>query len=262
MKDTILKECHDGPLAGHGGAKCTTTFLKKSYYWPNLKDNAEEYVKICLTCKQNQTFNKKQTGLLQPLPILEGLWESVSMDFMVSLPPSRGFDAIMVVVDRFSKMAHFIRTKDEAMAQKKGRLFFTHVFKHHGLPKDIVSNRNPKFISKFWRALWKRMGSELKMNISFRPQTDGQIERVNIMIQQFLSNYVAVDQQDWVDHLKLTEFCYNNSEHSATRFTPFQMVTGKSPIVPMTWAAHGQTPSDASEEMPMVTQLDEERRRL
>jgi len=103
------------------------------------------------------------------------------------------------------------------------------------------------------------MGSELKMSTSFCPQTDGQTERVNLVIQQFLKNYVAADQQDWVDHLELAEFCYNNSEHSATGSTPFQMVTGKSPIVPMTWAAHGQPPSDASEEMPMVTQLDEER---
>ncbi len=100
------------------------------------------------------------------------------------------------------------------------------------------------------------------MSTSFRPQTDGQIERVNLVIQQFLRNYVAPDQQDWVDHLELAEFCYNNSEHSATRSTPFQMVMGKSPIVPMIWAAHGQPSSDVSEEVPMVTQLDEERRRL
>jgi hypothetical protein len=102
------------------------------------------------------------------------------------------------------------------------------------------------------------MGSKLKMSTSFRPQTDGQTERVNLVIQQFLRNYVAADQQDWVDHLELAEFCYNNSEHSATGATPFQMVTGKSPIVPTTWV--GQPPSDASEEVPMVTQLDEERR--
>jgi hypothetical protein len=262
MKDTLLKECHDGPLTSHGGAKCTTTFLKKSYYWPNLKDSAEAYVKTCLTCQQNRTLNKKQAGLWQPLPILEGPWESVSMDFMVSLPPSRGFDAIMVVVDRFSKMAHVIPTKDEATTQETGRLFFSHVFKHHGLPKDIVSDRDPKFISKFWRALWKHMGLKLKMSISFRPQTDGQTERVDLVIQQFLRNYVAADQQDWVDHLELAKFYYNNSEHSATGSTPFQMVTGKSPIVPMTWAAQGQPSSDASEEVSMVTQLDEKRRRL
>jgi len=118
------------------------------------------------------------------------------MDFMVNLPPSRGFDAIMVVVDRFSKMAHFIPTKENVTAQEMGRLFFTHVFKHHGLPKDIVSDRDPKFTSKFWRALWKRMGMELKMSTSFRPQTDGQTERVNLVIQQFLRNYVVANQQD------------------------------------------------------------------
>ncbi len=104
------------------------------------------------------------------------------MDFMISLPPSRGFDAIMVVVDWFGKMAHFISTKDNVTAQEIGRLFFTHVFKHHGLPKDIVSDQDPKFTSKFWQALWKRMGSELKMSTSFRPQTDGQIKKVNLVI--------------------------------------------------------------------------------
>jgi hypothetical protein len=262
MRNTFLKECQDGPLPSHGGAKRTTTFLKKSYNWPNLKDDAEQYVKTCLTYQQNRTLNKKQASLLQPLPIPQGPWESVSMDFMVSLPPSKGFDAIMVVVDRFSKMVHFIPTKDEATAQETGRLFFSHIFKHHGLPKDIVSDRDPKFTSKFWRALWKCMGSKFKMSTSFRPQTDGQTERVNLVIQQFLRNYVAVDQQDWVDHLELAEFCYNNSAHSATGSTPFQMVTGKSPIVPMTWAALGQPSSDTSEEVPMVTQLDEERKRL
>ncbi len=100
------------------------------------------------------------------------------------------------------------------------------------------------------------------MSTSFCPQTDGQTERVNLVIQQFLRNYVATNQQDWVDHLELAKFCYNNSEHSAIRSTPFQMVTSKSPIVPMTWVAHGQPLSDASEEVPMVTQLDEKRRRL
>jgi len=100
------------------------------------------------------------------------------------------------------------------------------------------------------------------MSTSFRPQTDGQTERVNLVIQQFLRNYVMADQQDWVDHLELAKFCYNNSKHSATGSTPFQMVTSKSPIMPMTWVAQKQPLSDASEEVPMVTQLDEEKQRL
>jgi hypothetical protein len=103
-----------------------------------LKDDVEESVKIYLTCQQHQTLNKKQARLLQPLPIPRVPWESVSMDFMVSLPPSKGFDAIMVVVDQFNKMAHFIPTKENATTQETGRLFFTHMFKHHGLPKEIM----------------------------------------------------------------------------------------------------------------------------
>ncbi len=196
LREVLLKECHDGPLASHGGVKRTIIFFKKSYYWPNLKDDAEEYVMTCLTCQQNRTLNKKQTRFLRPLSILKGPWESVSMDFMVSLPPSRGFDAIMVEVDRFSKMAHFIPTKDNAMTQETRRLFFTYVFKHHGVPKDIVLDRDPKFTSKFWRIFWKYMGSELKMSIAFQPETDGQIERVNLVIQQFVRNYVTANQND------------------------------------------------------------------
>jgi hypothetical protein len=116
------------------------------------------------------------------------------MDFMVNLPPSRGFDAIMVVVDRFSKMAHFIPTKESATTQEMGRLLFMHMFKHHGLPKDILLNRDPKFSSKFWRTLWMCMGSKLKMSASFQPQIDGETEKVNFVIQQFLRNYVAAYQ--------------------------------------------------------------------
>jgi hypothetical protein len=104
---------------------------------------------------------------LRPLLIPEGSWESVSMHFMVNFPPSRGFDAIIMVVDQFSKMAHFIPTKESATAQGTGRLFFTHVFKHHGLSKDIMSDQNPRFINKFWQVLWKCMELELKMSTSF-----------------------------------------------------------------------------------------------
>jgi hypothetical protein len=109
-----------------------------------LKDSAEEYVKTCLTCQQNWTLNKKQAGLLQPLPIPEGPWESVSMDFMVGLPPSRGFDAIMVVVDRFSKMAHFIPTKDEATAQEIGKVVLHTCFQAPWPPKGHSFGSRPK----------------------------------------------------------------------------------------------------------------------
>ncbi len=133
----------------------------------------------------------------------------------------------MVVVDQFSKMAHFIPTKESVTAQETGRLFFMQVFKHHNLFKDIMSDWNPKFTSKFWWALWKRMGLEFKMSTSFRPQTDGQTKRVNLVVQQFQKNYVVADQQNWVDHLELAKFCYNKIGAFGNRFHTFSNGEGQ-----------------------------------
>ena len=182
LRLALLKECHDGPVAGHRGVKPTLAELVKNYYWPNLRDDVEQYLKSCVTCQQNRTQFRKEAGLLRPLPIPTKCWESVSMDFMTHLPESKGFDSIMVVVDRVSKMAHFVPTRDTATAQEVGRLYFDKVVKHHGMQKSIISDRDPKFTSRFWRALWKKLGTELKMSTAFRPQTDGQTERVNLVL--------------------------------------------------------------------------------
>ena len=104
------------------------------------------------------------------------------MDFMIHLPESKGFDSIMVVVDRVSKMAHFVPTRDTVTAQEVGRLYFDKVVKHHGMQKNIISDRDPKFTSRFWRALLKKLGMELKMRTTFWPQTDGQTEQVNLVL--------------------------------------------------------------------------------
>ena len=104
------------------------------------------------------------------------------MDFMTHLPESKGFDTIMVVVDRVIKMAHFVPTRDTATTQEVGQLYFDKVVKHHGMQKSIILDRDPKFTSHFWRALWKKLDTELKMSTAFWPQTDGQMERVNLVL--------------------------------------------------------------------------------
>ena len=172
LRLALLKECHDGPVVGHHGVKPTLAELAKNYYWPNLRNDVEQYVKSCVTCQQNRTQFHKEAGLLRPLPILTKCWESVSMDFMTHLPESKGFDSIMVVVDRVSKMPHFVPsqcvpTRDTATAQEVGRLYFDKVVKHHGMQKSIISDRDPKFTSYFWRALWKKWSTELKMSTAF-----------------------------------------------------------------------------------------------
>ena len=149
LRLALLKECHNGPVAGHRGVKPTLAELVKNYYWPNLRDDVEQYVKSCVTCQQNRTQFRKEAGLLRPLPIPSKCWKSVSMDFMTHLPESKGFDSIMVVVDRVSKMAHFVPTRDTATAQEVGQLYFDKVVKHHGMQKNIISDRDPKFTSRF-----------------------------------------------------------------------------------------------------------------
>ena len=135
------------------------------------------------------------------------------MDFMTHLQESKGFDSIMVVVDRVSKMAHFVPTRDTAMTQEVGQLYFDKVVKHHGMQKSIILDRDPKFTSRFWHALWKKLGTELKMSTAFWPQTDGQTERVNLVLQEYLRNYVNADQTDWVDHISMAKFSYNNTKY-------------------------------------------------
>ena len=137
----------------HRGVKPTLAELVKNYYWPNLRDDVEQYVKSCVTCQQNRTQFRKEAGLLRPLSIPTKCWESVSMDFMTHLPESKGFDSIMVVIDRVSKMAHFVPTRDTATAQEVSRLYFDKVVKHHRMQKSIILDRDPKFTSRFWRAL-------------------------------------------------------------------------------------------------------------
>jgi hypothetical protein len=161
------------------------------------------------------------------------------MDFITSLPESRGSDAIFVVVDRFSKLARMEPTKGTATAFETAVLFFNVWWRHHGLPKVIVSDRDPKFTSAFWRHLFRRMKTKLTFSTAFHPQTDGQTERVNGVLNQYLRNYVSADQSDWSEYLGLAEFSYNASRHSATGESPFKVAYGVEPLMPADLALEG-----------------------
>ena len=201
--------------------------------------------------------------MLRPLPIPNKCWESISMDFMTHLPKSKGFDSIMVVVDRVSKMAHFVPSRDTATAQEVGRLYFDKVVKHHGMQKSIISNRDPKFTSRFWRALWKKLDTELKISTAFRPQTDGQTERVNLVLQEYLRNYMNADQTDWADYIGMAEFNYNNIKYLETGFSPFMVVSGTEPLSPIDLALQGTSVKHGDEGEVVETKFFlEERKRI
>ena len=234
MVTTFLKEAHDTPLGGHLGMDRTMERLSRVAYWPNMEKSVRDYIRTCTACQLNKPSNLKPPGLLQPLPIPTRNWDCISMDFITRLPvTNNGFDAILVVVDRLTKMAHFLPTHTNVDAEQAARVFFQFVFRLHGLPSSIVSDRDPKFTSKFWQALFKATGSSLDMSTSRHPQTDGQTERLNRTLEEMLRAFISPDMKDWDDLLPAVEFAYNDSVQESTKFTPFYMNYGFHPRSPL-----------------------------
>ena len=166
---------------------------------------------------------------MRPLPIPDGPWKSISIDFITDLPSSQDYDAILTVVDRFTKMAHFLPCRKTFSSQETTNLVMREVFKHHGLPDEIISDHGPQFIAKFWTHLLEILRISRKLSSSYHPQTDGQTERTNQTLEQYLRCFINYQQDDWVDFLHMAEFAYNNSIHSSTGFTPFFANTGYHP---------------------------------
>ena len=215
LQRDILSSCHDDPAAGYGGIAKTFELVSRTYYWPRMRD----FVKT--TCQRNKTSHHKSFGLLQSLPIPESPWSSISMDFIVQLPESKGYTVILVVVDRLTKMAHFITTTDDVNASDTLNLFLSRVFAYHGLPDDIVSDRGSVFTSTFMQSAMDALGITQNLSTAYHPQTDGQTERTNATLEQYLRCFTSYQQDDWSNHLPMAELCYNNSLQATTKQTPF-----------------------------------------
>ncbi|KAJ4728107.1 Retrotransposon protein, putative, Ty3-gypsy subclass [Melia azedarach] len=232
LRHELMKECHDSKWAGHPGIHRTMALLEDAYYWPRMRDDVEAYVKTCLVCQQDKVEQKQPAGLLQPLPVPEHPWECITMDFISTLPKSEGCGSIMVVVDKLSKYGTFIAAPRDCTAEEAARLFFKHVVKYWGLPRNIISDKDPRFTGKFWRELFKLMGSDLHFSTSFHPQTDGQTERVNALLELYLRHFVSANQRDWAKLLDVAQFSYNLQRSEATQHSPFELVTGRQPHTP------------------------------
>lgn len=221
IKLRILQEHHDTPTAGHPGQAKTFELVTHNYSWPGLRKYIREYVAGCDQCARCKPSRHKPYGELCPLPVPPAPWTSVSLDFVVQLPTSRGYTAILVVVDRLTKMAHFIPTINEVDAPLTAQLYLEHVYKLHGLPQDLVSDRGSVFTSRFWTHLLQLIGITRNLSSAYHPQSDGQTERVNQVLEQYLRLYCDYQQDDWASLLPLAEFAYNNSAHSTTKTSPF-----------------------------------------
>lgn len=222
----ILREAHDSPSGGHLGIEKTLKAAASRFYWKRMSKSVKDYITSCDSCQKRKSEGKKRQGLLQPLPIPNDTWREVSMDFITKLPSSAadGNDTILTIVDRLSKMAHFSAMKETDTAEEVAKIFIRDVFRLHGMPEGIVSNRDPRFTGKFWACLWKELGTKLRMSIAYHPETDGQSERTNRTIEEILRHYVNNNKTNWEHWLPTAEFAYNSAVNSSTGYSPFQAV--------------------------------------
>ncbi|KAL4023299.1 hypothetical protein IC575_017051 [Cucumis melo] len=202
--------------------------LRSVYWWRGMKREVADFVSRCLVCQQVKAPRQCPAGLLQPLSVPGWKWESVSMDFITGLPKTlKGYTVIWVVVDRLTKSAHFVPGKSTYTASKWGQLYMTEIVRLHGVPVSIVSDRDARFTSKFWKGLQLALGTRLDFSTAFHPQTDGQTERLNQILEDMLRVCVLEFSESWDSHLHLMEFAYNNSYQATIGMAPFEALYGK-----------------------------------
>lgn len=227
LRARLLQEFHSSPTGGHSGITATTKRLAATFSWLGVRKEVTDFIKKCHICQSIKPTNHKPFGLLQPLPTPESPWLEISMDFITHLPPSKGRTVIWVIVDRLSKFAHFIALPTHYTAASLAALFMREIYRLHGLPKTIVSDRDPIFVSRFWTELFKQMGTTLLHSSAYHPQTDGQSEVVNRCLESYLRAFVFNEPNTWQRYLYLAEYSYNTTYHSAIDMTPFMAVYGR-----------------------------------
>lgn len=233
LKHRILYEYHDAPASGHLGREKTFLAVARDFYWPHMYKWVRKYVRACDTCQRvKPTYTSKAP--LMSLPIERDCWRSISMDFIFGYPKdSRGRTGIFVIVDRFSKMAHLVPVSEKISSKETARVFLDTIFRHHGMPESIVSDRDPRFVASFWKHLMELSGSKLCMSTSAHPETDGQTERVNRVIGDVMRSYATRFYKNWSDLLPMAEFALNNAVHSSHGYTPFYVNYLRHPRVPV-----------------------------
>ena len=249
VRRSILYELHDTPYSGHGGQRKTFEAVTRSFWWPHLRQDIIQYIAACEACQRNKSVNRPPAGLLQPLPIPESPWDSISMDFVTGLPLTPyGNDAILVVVCRLTKMVHILPTTTTVDSLQVAHLFKDHIWKLHGIPLDVVCDRGSVFVGTFMKELFRLLDTKHNSSTAFHPQTDGQTENVNKVLEDMLRHYVmGLPQKHWDTHLATAEFAINNSYHESIGTTPFRLDYGRDPRLPLsTGVPSTRVPSAAS----------------
>ncbi|SPC62525.1 related to Gag-pol polyprotein [Ustilago sp. UG-2017b] len=234
LRFMVMTQCHDGITAGHVGRDATTKAAQRHYWWPNMTAWIADYVASCPVCARYKAPRHRPYGLLQPLATPDRPWGSISLDFIEGLPPSKKhdtktYDSILVIVDRLTKYAILAPTHKTVTAKQTAVLLHGHIVRLFGYPDHMVSDRGRQFISGAWKAFAEQMGVKHSLSTAYHPQTDGQTERVNQVIEQYLRMYCNYEQNDWADLLDTAAFVYNNTVHNSIGVSPFFACYGWNP---------------------------------
>lgn len=243
-----LLPCMLMQLVGYSGSPATYHYIKRLFYWPSMKSDILLWVQSCDTCQQAKPDRARYPGLLQPLPVAFAAWEVVTMDFVEGLPKSGNANAILVVVDKFTKYSHFLPLHHPFTTASVAKMFMDQVYRLHGLPCAIVSNRDRVFTGNFWQSLFKLTGTELRLSTAYHLQTDGQTKRVNQCLETYLRCFVHACPTKWSQWLSLAEFSYNSSFHSSLGCSPFEVLYGHAP------RHFGLTVDSVGEDVPALNQ--------
>ena len=242
VKELLLNEAHKSRYSVHPGATKMYRDLRMNYWWPGMKRDIVKYVAKCLTCSQVKAEHQRPYGKLQPLEIPVWKWEHVTMDLVTKLPKTRkGHDAIWVVVDRLTKSAHFLPIRENYNSEKMAEVYMNEIISRHGVPVSIVSDRDTRFTSRYWRKFNDELGTQLHISTAYHPQTDGQSERTIQTLVDMLRACVMDFGGSWDDHLPLVEFSYNNSYHNSIKMAPYEMLYGRKCRTPVCWGGSGST---------------------
>jgi hypothetical protein len=263
----VIEEAHNSATGGHFGAARTEAMVASRFFWKGLRPMVRRYVQGCEACQRAKPSNHKPYGLLQPLDIPEERWRRINVDFITKLPTTtNGNDTIITFIDGLTKRAHWVATTEKTLTAKKfAQLFVEHYFRLHGIPDDIVSDRDARFTSEFWEHLTTMWKTKLKMSTAFHPQTDGQAEKANSIVERYLRTFAAEDERKWDDLLPLAEFSYNAHTHKSLGMTPFEAdlcYTPRTPLDMMTGGVRQAKPGRGEEAVSFVTTMQDNLRKM
>ena len=225
----VLQWGHASRLSGHPGNTRTLSFIQRRFWWPGMRGDVEDFVAACSVCAQAKIPHQSPQGLLQPLPIPHRPWSHIAMDFVTGLPPSNHFTTILTIVDRFSKAVHFVPLIKLPSASETAHLLVQHVIRLHGIPTDIVSDRGPQFISRFWKAFCTLLGTTVSLTSGFHPQSNGQTERANQCLETVLRCLCASHPASWSTQLPWAEYAINGQTSATSKLSPFECCLGYQP---------------------------------